>query len=48
MCGDCEELMEEGRRLASERDDLIADGIDPAELLIPLAPEYCRKIQDQH
>lgn len=32
------DLMEEGRRLASQRDDLIAQGIDPAELAIPLAP----------
>lgn len=30
--------MDEGRRLASERDDLIAAGVDPAELLVPLAP----------
>jgi hypothetical protein len=31
-------LLEEGRRLASDRDDLIARGVDPAELPIPLAP----------
>lgn len=35
--------LEQGRRLASEREDLIADGIDPAELLIPVAPENPRK-----
>jgi hypothetical protein len=28
--------MEEGRRLASQRDDLIAQGVDPALLLVPL------------
>lgn len=31
-------LTEQGRRLASERDDLIAQGVDPAELIVPLAP----------
>jgi hypothetical protein len=31
-------LMESGRKLASEREDLIAQGVDPAELEIPLAP----------
>lgn len=31
-------LMEEGRKLASEREDLIASGVDPSELEIPLAP----------
>jgi len=31
-------LLEQGRRLASERDDLIARGVDPGELLVPLAP----------
>lgn len=31
-------LLEDGRRLASEREDLIAQGVDPAELLVPLAP----------
>jgi hypothetical protein len=29
-------LAEEGRRLASQRDDLIAAGVDPAQLAIPL------------
>jgi hypothetical protein len=29
---------EQGRRLAGQRDDLIAQGVDPADLLIPLAP----------
>lgn len=32
------ELLEQGRRLASERDDLIAQGVNPSELLVPLAP----------
>lgn len=32
-------LAETGRRLASERDDLIALGVDPAELEIPVHPE---------
>lgn len=27
--------LEEGRRLASQREDLIAQGVDPADLLIP-------------
>lgn len=31
-------LVEDGRRLASERDDLIASGVDPSSLLVPLAP----------
>lgn len=31
-------LEEEGLRLASERDDLIAEGVDPAVLEVPLAP----------
>lgn len=31
-------LMEQGRRLASRRDDLIAQGADPSELEVPLAP----------
>lgn len=31
-------LLEQGRTLASEREELIADGVDPAELVIPLAP----------
>lgn len=35
-----DELMEQGRRLASEREDLIAAGVDhPRNLLIPLAPD---------
>lgn len=33
------QLAEEGRRLASERDDLITRGVDPADLLIPLYPQ---------
>jgi hypothetical protein len=33
---DAAELREEGRRLASRRDDLIAHGVDPADLLIPM------------
>lgn len=31
-------LTEEGRRLASQRDDLIAQGVDPADLEIPIGP----------
>lgn len=31
-------LLEEGRRLASEREGLVAAGVDPAELAVPLAP----------
>lgn len=30
--------MEQGRQLASERDDLIAAGADPDDLAIPIAP----------
>lgn len=43
-CGMCgapasrDHLLEQGRRLASQREDLIAAGVDPADLLIPLAP----------
>lgn len=32
-------VAEEGRRLASEREDLIAAGVDPTTLLVPLHPE---------
>ena len=32
-------LAEEGRRLASEREDLIAQDYDPTTLLVPLHPE---------
>ena len=31
-------LRERGRQLASQREDLIAAGVDPAELLIPVHP----------
>lgn len=31
-----DDLTEQGRRLASEREDLIAAGVDPAELHVPL------------
>jgi hypothetical protein len=31
-------LSEQGRRLASQREDLIAAGVDPAELPVPLHP----------
>jgi hypothetical protein len=33
-----DDLLEQGRRLASQRDDLIAQGVDPSELEMPLAP----------
>jgi hypothetical protein len=33
-----EDLAEQGRRLASRRDDLVAQGIDPAGLEVPLHP----------
>lgn len=32
-------LTEQGRVLASERDDLIAGGADPADLLVPQSPD---------
>jgi hypothetical protein len=32
-------LRERGRRLASEREDLVAAGVNPAELLIPAYPD---------
>lgn len=35
---DTDDLTENGRRLASERDDLIASGANPADLLVPKAP----------
>lgn len=40
MCGwwGVDDLAEEGRRLASEREDLIQRGADPAQLLVPLHP----------
>lgn len=31
-------FMEQGRQLASERDDLIAAGVDPDDLAVPIAP----------
>lgn len=31
-------LAEQGRRLASQREDLIAQGVDPADLDVPLHP----------
>jgi hypothetical protein len=34
-----EPLHEQGRVLASQRDDLIAQGVDPRELRIPLRPD---------
>jgi hypothetical protein len=33
-----EDPAEEGRRLASQREDLITQGVDPADLLVPLHP----------
>jgi len=32
------DLAEQGRRLASEREDLIAQGVNPADLMVPLHP----------
>lgn len=32
------DLAEQGRRLASEREDLVAAGVDPAVLAVPLHP----------
>lgn len=34
-----EYLAGEGRRLASQREDLIAQGVDPGELDIPIHPD---------
>lgn len=47
---DYDELMENGRRLASERDDLIAAGVDPADLIVPIAPvsRRCRQEMCEH
>lgn len=39
------ELGEQGRRLASERDDLIAQGANPADLAIPIHPDDVRSDQ---
>jgi hypothetical protein len=36
--GPLDRLAEEGRRLASERDDLVAAGVDPALLDVPVHP----------
>ncbi len=33
-----EDLLEKGRRLASWREDLIARGVDPRDLLVPISP----------
>lgn len=32
-------IIEEGRALASEREDLIAAGVNPASLIVPILPE---------
>lgn len=34
-----QDLAEQGRRLASEREDLVAAGVDPAQLEVPLHPK---------
>lgn len=34
-----DKLMEQGRRMASQREDLIIYGVDPTHLEIPLSPE---------
>lgn len=34
-----DDLAEQGRQLASEREDLIAQGVDPSILAVPLCPE---------
>jgi hypothetical protein len=47
--GSRDELAEEGRRLASEREDLIAAGVNPAELAVPLHPSGSRdEAADRH
>lgn len=40
---DCHTLAEQGRRLTSRRDDLIAAGADPAALLTPVHPDDVRR-----
>lgn len=40
------ELLESGRQLANQRDDLIAAGADPTELAVPLAP-VCTWLDDE-
>mgnify|MGYP006316575597 FL=1 len=37
-----DDLAEQGRKLASARDDLIAQGFDPADLILPLYPSEAR------
>lgn len=37
-----DDLAEQGRKLASARDDLIAQGFDPADLIMPLYPSEAR------
>lgn len=34
-----EPVARQGRKLASEREDLIAQGVDPADLIVPIHPE---------
>lgn len=44
-------LRERGRRLASRRDDLIAAGVDPAELLVPdypIDPPHPVELRSRH
>jgi hypothetical protein len=36
--GNPDDLAEQGRRLASEREDLVAQGVNPADLAVPLYP----------
>lgn len=41
-------LAEQGRRLASTREDLIASGVDPADLVIPLHPDGAPSAPRRH
>lgn len=40
---DYDDLAEQGRKLASEREDLLAAGADPADLVVPLHPRRVRR-----
>lgn len=44
---DYDELRESGRKLASERDDLIAQGVDPSELKTPIHPIDPRAVDNE-
>lgn len=42
-----ESLLESGRQLASRRDDLIAQGVNPDDLVVPIAPLIPEQIKKE-